>query len=236
MATQTDSTTLKIAAREAGHSRGTRRLRRDGKVPGVLYGRGRDNLSFSVDALELRHALAARGAVLELDLDGQTTNAIVKESQTHPVRGEITHIDLVRVDMNKPIQSPVSITLTGGEDSMGLKEGGVLEQPTREVTVEALPTDIPETIEFDVSEAQIGDTVYLDALVAPAGVTLVLDETAAETPLYTIVPPRTEAELEELETETEVVGEDAGGEDDEAADGEDAAGDTPAAEGDDSSE
>lgn len=221
MATQTDSTTLKIAAREIGHSRATRRLRREGLIPGVLYGLGRDNLSFAVDALDLRHALAASGAVLELDLDGETTNAVMKAHQTHPVRGEITHIDLVRVDVNQPIQAEVAITLVGGEEAPGIKEGGILEQPTREVTVEALPNDIPEAIEFDVSGAQVGDTVYLDALVAPSGVTLVLDDTAGETPLYTVTAPRTQAELDELETETEVVGEDAG--DDEAAGEDDAA-------------
>jgi large subunit ribosomal protein L25 len=207
MATKTDSTSLKIASREVGHSRATRRLRREGMVPGVLYGRDRDNLAFTVNALELRHALAATGAVLELDHGGQTTNAVLKESQIHPVRGEITHIDLVRVDVNQPIEAPVSITLTGTDDAPGVKEGGILEQPTREVTVEALPNDIPETIEFDASEAEMGDTVFLDALVAPSGVTLVLDETAAETPLYTITAPRTQAELDELETETEVIGE-----------------------------
>lgn len=207
MATQTDSTTLKIASREVGHSRSTRRLRRKGMIPGVLYGRDRDNLAFSVGALELRHALAATGAVLEVDLDGQTTNAVLKESQVHPVRGEITHVDLFRVDVNQPIEAPVSITLTGSDEAPGVQEGGILEQPTREVTVESLPGDIPETIEFDVSEAQMGDTVFLDALIAPAGVTLVLDETAGETPLYTITAPRSQAELDELETETEVVGE-----------------------------
>lgn len=208
MATKTDSTTLKINAREVGHSRSTRRLRREGSVPGVLYGRDRDNLAFSVDALELRHALAATGAVLELDLDGQTTNAVLKESQVHPVRGEITHIDLVRVDINKPIQAQVAIELTGTDDAPGIVEGGVLEQPTREVTVEALPNEIPEAIEFDASGAAMGDTVFLDALTAPAGVTLILDETAGETPLLTITAPRSLAELEELETETAVVGED----------------------------
>ena len=236
MATKTDSTTsLKISSREIGHSRATRRLRRQGDVPGVLYGRDRDNLAFTVNGLELRHALAATGAVLELDLDGQTTNAVVKESQVHPVRGEITHIDLVRVDMNKPIEASVSITLTGSDDSPGVVAGGVLEQPTREVTVEALPSDIPETIEFDASAAEMGDTVFLDALTAPEGVTLVLDETAGETPLLTITAPRSQAELDELETETEVVGEgEAEAEAEAQADGD--TGDEAAAEGSDPSE
>ena len=208
MATKTDSTTtLKIASREVGHSRSTRRLRREGMIPGVLYGRDRDSLAFTVDALELRNALAATGAVLELDHDGQKTNAVLKESQVHPVRGEITHIDLIRVDVNKPIEAPVSITLIGSEDAPGVKEGGILEQPTREVIVEALPNNIPETIEFDASTAEMGDTVFLDALTAPANVTLVLDEMAGETPLFTITAPRSQAEVDELETETEVVGE-----------------------------
>ena len=208
MATKTDSTTtLKIASREVGHSRSTRRLRREGMIPGVLYGRDRDNLAFTVGALELRHALAAAGAVLELDHDGQKTNAVLKESQVHPVRGEITHIYLVRVDVNKPIEASVSITLIGSEDAPGVKEGGILEQPTREVIVEALPNNIPETIEFDASTAEMGDTVFLDALTAPANVTLILDETAGETPLFTITAPRSQAEVDELETETEVVGE-----------------------------
>ncbi len=236
MATRTDSTTLKIAAREVGHSRSTRRLRREGMVPGVLYGRERDNLAFAVNALELRHALAATGAVLELDLDGQTTNAVVKEHQVHPVRGEITHLDLVRVDVNKPIEALVSITLTGSEESDGVKEGGILEQPTREVTIEALPGDIPETIELDASGAQMGDTVFLDALVAPANVTLVLDETAGETPLYTITAPRSQAELDELETETEVVGEESDADETETEGEGEGDSEEPSAEGDDSSE
>lgn len=235
MATQTDSTTLQAEAREASSSRATRRLRREGRIPGVLYGRERDNLAFSVDALELRHALAARGAVLELAVDGQTTNAVVKDAQKHPVRGDITHLDLLRVDINKPIEAVVSITLIGGEDAPGVIGGGVLEQPTREVTVEALPTDIPETIELDVSGLEVGDSIMLDALKAPAGITLVTDDSASEQALATVTPPRLEAELdaldEALETETEVVGEETG--DDASADETDGAqGDTPTASGD----
>ena len=233
MATKTDSTTLKIATREVGHSRSTRRLRREGQVPGVLYGLDRDNLSFAVDGHALRGALAASGAVLALDLDGQTANAVLKEAQVHPVRGEITHIDLVRVDMNKKIEAQVAIELTGTDDAPGVVEGGVLEQPTREVTVEALPNDIPEAILYDASSAEMGDTVFLSALVAPEKVSLVLDETAEETPLLTITAPRSQAELDELETETEVVGEESeGGEAEAEGDGEgESEGDAPA-EGD----
>src|SRR6476659_8378591 len=117
MAKKSESTSLTIEPRESSNSRSTRRLRREGRVPGVLYGRGEEPLSFSVDARELRHALHAAGAVLELSGDG-------------------LHIDLLRVDLNKPIHAPVPIHLVGGEEAPGVKDGGVLEHVTREVTVE----------------------------------------------------------------------------------------------------
>lgn len=209
MATKTETTRLEIAARESGSSRDTRRLRREGRVPGVLYGRGQDPLSFSVDARELRHALAGHGAVLELAMGDKTTPAVLKSSDKHPVRGEILHVDMLRVDLNKPISAVVTIELTGTDDAPGVKEGGVLEHVTREVTIEALPADIPETIQFDVSEMNVNDTLHLSALQAPAGVTIVVAEDAEDAVIATVTPPRVSdvEEGEELETETQVVGE-----------------------------
>jgi large subunit ribosomal protein L25 len=212
---KTETTRLEIAAREPGSSRDTRRLRREGRVPGVLYGRGESPRSFSADARELRHALAGAGAVLEVALDGQTTPAVVKDSHRHPVRGDVLHIDLLRVDLNKPIQAVVTVELIGADEAPGVSEGGVLEHVTREVNVEALPGDIPETIQFDVSGMAMNDTVMLSALTAPSGVTI-LDE-GDEITLATITPPRVSGEEgtgdDEVETETEVVGEGGGTED-----------------------
>src|SRR3954462_7569116 len=210
------STSLTIQPRESSNSRATRRLRREGRVPGVLYGLGQDALCFSVDARELRHALHAAGAVLELSGDGESaTAAVLKDSQRHPVRGEALHIDLLRVDLNKPIQSPVPIHLVGGEEAPGVKEGGVLEHVTREVIVEALPSDIPEALDFDVSMLNINDTATLEALTAPAGVTIIDDP---QTVVATLTPPRVEEEPEEVETETGLVGEGAGEEEGEESD------------------
>ena len=207
MANNSDNTTLEITTREPGSSRATRRLRREGKVPGVLYGMGQDPVSFAVDARELRHALAGSGAVVELSHDGASTPAVLKDSQRHPVRGEIMHVDLLRVDLNKAIHAVVSVELTGVEDSPGAKEGGIVEQITREVNVEALPNAIPESITYDVSHVEIGDTINLDVLVAPEGV-LLLDN-LAELTLVTVSAPRVEEEPEtDVETETELVGED----------------------------
>jgi large subunit ribosomal protein L25 len=209
MAAKTQSTSLSIEPRDASHSRATRRLRREGRVPGVLYGHGADPLAFSVDARELRHALHGAGAVLELTGDGGgTTAAVLKDAQRHPVRGEVTHVDLLRVDLNQPIQTTVTLHLAGGEDAPGAREGGVLEQTVRELNVEALPNEIPDAIELDVSEMQINDTATVEQITAPAGVTLLDDP---ETIVASLSPPRLEVEPDdEIETETGVVGEGAG--------------------------
>ena len=226
-----ENTKLDVHAREAAHSRETRRLRRGGLVPGVLYGGGDEPTAFSIEARTLRHALAAKGAVLELSIDGgAATPAVLKDTQRHPVRGELMHVDLLRVDLKKPIQASVFVELVGGDESPGVKEGGVLEHITREVTVEALPTDIPESIEVDVSGMEMNDTLTLEALKPPAGVTLVDD---VEITLASVSMPRVVEEETDVETETELVGD---GEE-AAADGEgdgdgDGGGDDAAADGD----
>src|SRR5205085_6615668 len=133
-----------ITPREPEGSRATRRLRRTGRVPGILYGGGHEPLTFSVDARELRHALAATGAVLEVVDDGGATPAVLKSAQYHPVRGETMHVDLLRVNLNVAIHAVVALELVGADDSPGVKSGGVLEQITRELNIEALPAEIPE--------------------------------------------------------------------------------------------
>jgi large subunit ribosomal protein L25 len=214
------STKLPISSRDVSNSRATRRLRREGLVPGVLYGGDSGPLTFQVDERELRHALAARGAVIELELDGQGTPAVLKDSQRHPVRGHTMHVDFLRVRLDVAITTSVGLELLGGEEAPGTREGGVLEHVTREVSIEALPNDIPERLELDVSRMVINDTLTLEAVPAPAGVTI-LDE--LDTVVATLTPPRLEAELEALEEaaieeETGVVGE--GEEPEEGAEGE----------------
>jgi large subunit ribosomal protein L25 len=200
-----ESTTLNAEPRDSAHSRATRRLRRAGRIPGVLYGMGSDPKPLSVDARELRLALAGHGAVLDVALDGETASAVLKDSQRDPVRGDVLHVDLLRVDLNKPIEAQVALHLVGGEDSPGVKEGGVLEHVTRELTVEALPNDIPEYIEHDVSHMEMLGTELLAAVKAPDGVTF--KDELEETVVASVTPPRVEEEPEEIEVETGVVGE-----------------------------
>jgi large subunit ribosomal protein L25 len=202
----TAATALSVTKREPSGSRSVRRLRRQGNVPGVVYGGGEDPVAFEIEARELRLALAHAGAVLDLSIDGGSTSpVVVKELSRHPVTGETVHVDLLRVRLDQAIQSTVVLELTGTEDAPGVKEGGVLEHVTRELTIEALPTDIPDSIQHDVSEMQIGDTVNLEALRPPQGVTLLDDP---ETVVATLTPPRLQTEDEvEIEEETELVAE-----------------------------
>jgi len=207
----TATTKLDVSSREPDGSRSTRRLRRTGRVPGVLYGGGSDPVSFSVDARELRVALAGSGAVVDLSIDGsKPTPVVLKEAQRDPVRGDTTHVDLLRVRLDKPIHAVVPLELTGVEDTSGVKEGGILEQLTRELNIEALPTAIPESIVHELGEMEIGDTLALDAIAAPEGVTL-LDDLA--TTVASLSAPRLQVEEEpEIESETELVGEAGAGE------------------------
>src|ERR1700730_14042396 len=146
--TTSQATALPVHARTPVGSRAARRLRRSGKVPGFVYGCGEDPLSFEVDARELRLALAHAGALLDLSVDGQSPSPVVlKELTRHPVTGLTTHIDLLRVRLDVAIHSTVVVELLGAEDAPGVKEGGVLEQVTREVAIEALPTDIPDNLQ-----------------------------------------------------------------------------------------
>jgi large subunit ribosomal protein L25 len=227
---QDHTTVLKASSRVPGGSRTARRLRRTGGVPGVVYGSGEGPLAFTVDGRELRLALAQGGAVLDLQLDGAGgTPVVLKELVRHPVSGQTLHVDLLRVRLDVAIQAQVPVELLGADDCPGVKLGGVLEHLTREITVEALPTDIPDVISHDISEMEIGDTLTLASIVAPRGVTIVGD---GDTLIATITAPRLQLEEEtEIETETEVVGEGeaaaeaAGGEAGEPASGGDSGGD-----------
>jgi large subunit ribosomal protein L25 len=202
----TESSPLALKARDPEGSRSARRLRREGLVPGVIYGGGEDPQHFAVDARVLRNTLAHAAQVIEITIDGGATgNVLIKDVQRHPVRGEATHVDLLRVRMDVAIHATVPIDFTGSEEAPGVVEGGIFNQELREVNIEALPGDIPDSITYDVSGLEMNATVTLDVLTAPQGVTLLDD---AETVIATITPPTLEPVEEEIETETELVGED----------------------------
>jgi large subunit ribosomal protein L25 len=201
-----ERTKLTVAARERLGSRESRRLRRQGLVPGVLYGAG-EPVAIAVSERELRRALTGAGglhSLLDVEIEGaaKTHASILKEYQVDPVRGGVTHVDLQEVRLDRPIQASVTVQLVGGEEAPGVREGGVLSQPLRELSVQALPLEVPERIELDVSAMEIGGTLRVGDVTVPDGVTLLDD---VETVVATVTAPtrvvEPEVELEEGEEE-----------------------------------
>src|ERR671937_3168407 len=164
---------LEVRERDGRGSRDARRLRKEGMIPGVLYGRGKTPHAICVPERELRRVLTGSGglhAILDVVLEGQKTThpSILKEYQQHPVRGGIIHVDLQEVRLDQPIQARVVVELIG--EPVGVTEGGVLSQVNREITVEALPLEIPDHLELDVTGMAIGDTLRLADMQAEGGV------------------------------------------------------------------
>lgn len=220
--------TLKAAPRADFGSRASRRLRRDGVVPGVVYAGGKDAKPFQVAERDVRVLFGEGAALFDLEIEGsKAVPVVVKEQQHHPVRGSIQHLDLMQVKLDEAIQAEVVIELEGVEVAPGVKGGGVLEHVTREITIEALPAEIPDNIVIDVSAMEINDTLQLSTVTPPEGVKFVAED-PEEITLVTLSPPRVEEVAPEVEEETEVVGE--GEEGDAAAEGE-AGGDSGDSEG-----
>ena len=197
---------LEVRDREGRGSADSRRLRRDGMIPGVLYGRGKPPHPICVPERELRRVLTGSHglhAILDvvLDGDGSARASILKDYQQDPLRGRITHVDLQEVRLDQPIQAQVVVELVGAEDAPGIREGGVLSQVNREVNVEALPMEVPDRLELDVSGLAIGDTLRVADLRAPEGVTLLDDP--EETVLATLTLPTRVVEPEEVTEEGE---------------------------------
>lgn len=211
-----DRVTLEVTERAADQlgSRRVRRLRREGMIPGVLYGKGHAR-AIVVGDRDLRAVLtgpAGLHAIVDLVIEGQTTphHAVLKDFQRHPIRGTVTHVDFHEVRLDRPIQATVSVHLVG--ESPGAKQGGVVQQVSRELRVEALPTAVPEHVQADISALEIGDTVRVADLPAIEGVAYLDDP---ETVLANCTIPRGITELEEAEA--------AEGEEGEALEGEEGA-------------
>jgi large subunit ribosomal protein L25 len=189
-------------------------MRREGLVPGVVYSGGSEATAFQVSERDVRNVIAEGAALFDLSVDGgKARPVVIKEQQLHPVRGTLRHIDLQEVRLDEAIQAEVQIELEGVDDAPGVKASGVLEHVTREITVEALPTEIPDKIVVDVSAMEINDTLQLSSIEAPKGVTFVVEEDE-EITIATLAPPRVEEAAPEVEQETQLVGETGGSEGD----------------------
>jgi large subunit ribosomal protein L25 len=198
---------LAVEERPEQGSRPVRRLRKTGFVPGVVYGGGSGECrSFKVHSRDLRAALHGGSAVIDLTIGGDgAIPVMVKDQQIHPVRSEVMHIDLIQVNLREKVHAPVSVELVNGDEAPGVKGGGVLEQVTRELNVEALPTDIPENITIDVSHLEAAATMHLAEVAPPEGVVFLDDP--EETIIATITIPTEEPDEPEVEEETGLGGE-----------------------------
>jgi len=190
---------LEVRERDEIGSRRARRLRADGLIPGVLYGKDHAR-AIVVPERDLRSVMTGPSglhAILDVVIEGQATvhPSILAEYQQDPIRGTISHIDLREVRLDQPIQATVTVQLIG--DPVGVKSGGMLSLVVRELHVEALPADVPEHIEVDVTALEVGDVLRLEDVPAIEKVTILDDP--HETVIATVSVPRGFAELEEAD-------------------------------------
>jgi len=207
---------VNAVSREQGSSNEARRLRRAGKLPAVVYGGAKDSIAVTLEPRELLKILksdSGQNTVFQVKIgdEGAAETVMVFDYQVDPIRHHLTHADLVRISMDKAIEVSVQLVFSGEPEGVKI-DGGVLDQAMREVSVECLPTDIPESLEVDVSELEIGDSVRVVDIKLPPNVKVLIDE---DTTLASVVPPVSEEDLEAPveevpfgeEVEPELVGE-----------------------------
>ncbi|MEC9488157.1 MAG: 50S ribosomal protein L25 [Halanaerobium sp.] len=185
-----------------------RKLRREGYIPAVIYGRKREALPLKVEAVALNNKIGGN-AIYDLTIEGDegtTETAMVKDVQRDVIKGNILHVDFQQISLDEKIVVSVPLSLEGVP--AGVREGGVLQHLLREVDVECLPTNIPDNLEIDISGLNVGHSLSVGELSAPEGVEIM---TPAEEIIATIVVPseiiEEEEEEEELLEEPEVIGE-----------------------------
>ncbi len=198
---------LNVEARESRGSAESRRLRAEGFVPGVIYGDGGEAQAFAVGERELRRVLTGEHgthAILDVVLadGGKPRHAVLKDYQLHPTKRRLLHVDLHEVRLDRPIQAQVAVELVGEPE--GVTMGGVLTQVNREVNVEALPMEVPDRLELDVSGMAIGDSLRVADLSVPEGVQLLDEE---DTVLASVAAPTVVEEPEELLEDEEAAAE-----------------------------
>lgn len=207
-----DQLQLSVTMRQRQLKGDNKRLRRDGKIPAVIYGGKGEAKSVTVDNHEieliLRGAYTKPGDIFQLSIDGQSTEpAILRDVQRHPVNEKLIHLDFLRIDMAEELEIEVPVHVVGS-DPIGVREGGILEHVNRTIHVRCKPMDMPHALDADLSDLGINETFTVEQLSVPAGVQ-VLNE--PDTPLFAIVAPAAaiveEEAAEEEALEPEVIGE-----------------------------
>lgn len=207
------ATTAMISAKEReGRGKGAARsARREGRIPGILYGHGEESVALSVDAGDLKklvYSISVENTIVDLDLGGsEPYKVLIRELQRHPVRDEFVHIDFFHVAMDEKIQVEIPIVLLGTPTGVKNK-GGVLDHQLRELEVFCLPGNIPEKVELDVSGLDIGDSIHVsDIQLDDVEILTELDRAVVAVLAPTVIEVEEEAAAaEEVLTEPEVIG------------------------------
>jgi large subunit ribosomal protein L25 len=189
--------TLATEKRTELGSRPSGRLRRQGKVPAVVYGLDADSVSITVPARELQHILAGESGantLITLDVDGDSVLTLARQIHRHPTRGELVHVDFIRIRRDIAVSAEIPVHLLG--EPTGVRDGGLLEQLLFNLTVEAMPGNIPVSIEIEVTELAIGDQLRVEDLPLPTGV---VTHAEADFVIAQVAAPRVAAEAEEGE-------------------------------------
>lgn len=188
---------LKAIARKSVGSAESKRLRKDGNIPAVVYGMGMDPLSVAINAREFRNALkteAGTNVIINLEVGSDKFTALAREIQKHPYRDEYLHIDLIQIDLTQTVEADVQIDFVG--IPVGVKEeGGLVQTINSSISISALPTNIPTSIELDISALNVGDNLTATDVSLPEGVELANEDD--ESLLVTITLPRAAVEEEE---------------------------------------
>ncbi|HEV7536756.1 MAG TPA: 50S ribosomal protein L25 [Acidimicrobiia bacterium] len=153
-----------------------RKIRREGKVPAIVYGQGTDPEPVAVPGRDLQHILGGAGGantLINLDLSGRSELVLARQVVRHPVRHNLVHLDFIRVRRDQAVSAEVPIHLVG--EAQGTKDGGLVEQDTFSLSIEAMPGDLPASIEADISALGIGDQLSVADLKLPAGVATTQD-------------------------------------------------------------
>jgi large subunit ribosomal protein L25 len=189
--------TLATEKRTELGSRPSGRLRRQGKVPAVVYGLDTDSVSITVPARELQHILAGESGantLISLEVDGESVLTLARQIHRHPTRGELVHVDFIRISRDIAVSAEIPVHLLG--EPTGVRDGGLLEQLLFNLTVEAMPGNIPVSIEIDVTELAIGDQLRVEDLPLPVGV---VTHAEADFVIAQVAAPRIATEAEEGE-------------------------------------
>lgn len=199
---------LQVHVRENTGTGGSRRVRTSGAIPVVLYGGNKEPVNLKVNSRvfeKLIHGRQGEHAVVKLEVaedPGLNSPAVIKAVQHHPVRGHVIHADFLRIDLSERLVTKVPIVLKG--NPVGVVDGGMLDHQLREIEVECMPTQIPDEIVVDVSGIKLGESVHVDSITAPPGVTIVTEH---DRTIANVLVPRGVKTAEEEAAEAEAVAE-----------------------------